>query len=130
MKSGTRSRPLKLDERDFKGRDPSPVPRRLVKAPDAVPKQGRGPLPLPSERARTQALNEASLLPGEKVADGGGRMRGLLLKGQGAGAAGGQQVRHCGSHLTDRQVLLLGIPARKDTLPFLVNGRNAEGKRA
>src|SRR5579859_1117151 len=51
------------------GRDPSPVPRRLVKASAAVH-------PLPAERA---SRHETSLLPGEKVADGGGRMRGYLL---------------------------------------------------
>jgi hypothetical protein len=52
----------------------------VVKAPDAVPKQGRGPLPLPWERARNTSL---AFSRGEKVADGGGQMRGFLPKGKG-----------------------------------------------
>jgi hypothetical protein len=38
--------------------------------------------PFPSERARK---HEPGLLPGEKVADVGGRMRGYLLMGKGKG---------------------------------------------
>jgi hypothetical protein len=36
--------------------------------------------PLPAERASNQ---ESNLLPGEKVADGGGRMRGYFPNGNG-----------------------------------------------
>ena len=79
-----------LSEGSFAGqKDPSPVPRPLVKARGAVH-------PLPRERENrfcARGRDDFSLSRGERVAEGRGRVRGLLtcpppLRGQRCKASG------------------------------------------